>query len=89
MLCLTSFNFQVFPGMSVEDIVKNEVKVHNFSYPLIKIQKLKVYFKIKPGQRQMCLRIEFYQDPGKCGNCPFCLFVCVCARFHNNNRHSL
>ncbi|XP_041369936.1 uncharacterized protein LOC121383904 [Gigantopelta aegis] len=57
---------KTFTGLTAEDIVKGEVKKHEFPYP-VDVKKLKIYFKLRLGQRRICTKIEFYQDPENCG----------------------
>ncbi|XP_041370226.1 uncharacterized protein LOC121384071 [Gigantopelta aegis] len=57
---------KTFTGLTAEDIAKGEVKRHEFPYP-VDVKKLKIYFKLRLGQKRVCMKIEFYQAPENCG----------------------
>ncbi|XP_041369723.1 uncharacterized protein LOC121383695 [Gigantopelta aegis] len=52
--------------MTAEDIEMGAVKIIQFPYAVI-LKKLKIYFKLRLGQKRICTKLEFYQTPERCG----------------------
>ncbi|XP_041373904.1 uncharacterized protein LOC121386920 isoform X2 [Gigantopelta aegis] len=57
---------KTFTGLTPEDIKNGQVKKHEFPYP-VDVTRLKIYFKLRLGQKCVCTKIEFYQAPKYCG----------------------
>ncbi|XP_041368276.1 polycystic kidney disease protein 1-like 2 isoform X2 [Gigantopelta aegis] len=66
---------RTFTGLTAADIEKGQVKEYEFPYR-VEVNKLKIYFKLRLGQKRVCLRIQFYKtcvgelhdDTDKCMN---------------------
>ncbi|XP_041369933.1 uncharacterized protein LOC121383901 [Gigantopelta aegis] len=57
---------KTFTGLTAEDIENGQVKKHKFPYP-VEVKKLKIYVKLRLGQKRICTKIEFYHAPENCG----------------------